>query len=81
LTVLQRERERRNEQKGEEWTERLGEVETGVAGIDDSMSLGCTSFDKRELRLLETVFDLEADHVADAGVTGDVDTFTCAGFG
>jgi hypothetical protein len=38
------------------------------------MSLGCTSFDKMEF--LRAV-DRAADHVAEAGVTGDLNTVLC----
>lgn len=58
-----------------------GATEKGEAKAASRMSLGRTSFDKREFLLLEMVVDLAADPAADAGVTGDLNTLTCAASG
>jgi hypothetical protein len=43
------------------------------------MSLGRTTFERREFRRPANAFDLDADHLAEAGVADDLNTFWCEG--
>lgn len=52
-------------------------VEGEASGVESGISLGRTTFDRREFLRLANAADLEPDHFADAGVIGDLNTLLC----
>jgi hypothetical protein len=55
-------------------------VEGDASDVASGRSLGRTSFDKREF-LLPEMADLACDHLAEAGVIGDLNTLFCGSSG